>query len=76
MVAAVMRRQAALLRFFGCVADMIGTWSLTASERLRLWGERKRQRRALATMNDHMLKDMGLTRGDAEIEIGKRFWQD
>ena len=37
--------------------------------------ERARQRRALQRLSDQMLKDIGLTRRDAEIEIGKPFWR-
>jgi uncharacterized protein YjiS (DUF1127 family) len=37
--------------------------------------ERARQRRALATLPDHALKDIGLTRDDVEAEIGKPWWR-
>jgi uncharacterized protein YjiS (DUF1127 family) len=40
------------------------------------WQELARQRRALAAMNDHMLKDLGLTRADALREAGRPFWDD
>jgi uncharacterized protein YjiS (DUF1127 family) len=36
---------------------------------------RARQRRDLAALSDHNLRDIGLTRGDVEIEIGKPFWR-
>ncbi|HSA80924.1 MAG TPA: DUF1127 domain-containing protein [Geminicoccaceae bacterium] len=40
------------------------------------WQELARQRRALAAMSDHMLKDLGLTRADALREAGRPFWDD
>jgi uncharacterized protein YjiS (DUF1127 family) len=43
---------------------------------LMRWQELARQRRALAAMNDHMLKDLGLTRADALREAGRPFWDD
>ncbi|WP_245303524.1 DUF1127 domain-containing protein [Pseudorhodoplanes sinuspersici] len=35
--------------------------------------ERRRQRRSLANLNDHLLRDIGITRYDAEQEIKKLF---
>jgi uncharacterized protein YjiS (DUF1127 family) len=40
------------------------------------WQELARQRRSLAAMSDHMLKDLGLTRADALREAGRPFWDD
>jgi uncharacterized protein YjiS (DUF1127 family) len=40
-----------------------------------LWLERRRERRALAALSDHMRKDLGLSRSDAGRESGKRFWE-
>lgn len=37
--------------------------------------ETYRQRRALATLDDHMLKDIGLTRCDVEAEVSRPFWR-
>jgi uncharacterized protein YjiS (DUF1127 family) len=33
------------------------------------------QRRTLAMLNDHMLKDIGLSRVDVEREVSKPFWR-
>lgn len=41
---------------------------------LATWGERIKQRSALADMDDRMLKDIGLTRADAVAEADKPFW--
>ena len=42
---------------------------------LLLWLERYRGRRQLEALSDHMLKDMGVSRADAERETMKRFWR-
>ena len=39
------------------------------------WRERACQRRALASLPDHMLKDIGISRVDAWREAEKPFWQ-
>jgi uncharacterized protein YjiS (DUF1127 family) len=38
------------------------------------WFERSRQRRALATLDDRLLRDIGLTRAEAQREATKPFW--
>jgi uncharacterized protein YjiS (DUF1127 family) len=39
------------------------------------WIERARQRRALGGLDDHMLRDIGITRVEATREAGKPFWK-
>jgi uncharacterized protein YjiS (DUF1127 family) len=39
------------------------------------WRPRLRDRRALATMSDRSLRDIGLTRYDADWEAKKPFWR-
>jgi uncharacterized protein YjiS (DUF1127 family) len=39
------------------------------------WLERARERRHLSQFNDHMLKDIGLSRSEVETEIAKPFWR-
>lgn len=36
---------------------------------------RWRQRQALGRLDDHLLKDIGLTRSDVDTEISKPFWK-
>jgi uncharacterized protein YjiS (DUF1127 family) len=42
---------------------------------LMLWQERHRERRNLAMLSDHTLKDIGATRADIDFEIRKKFWR-
>jgi uncharacterized protein YjiS (DUF1127 family) len=42
---------------------------------LRLWRERARGRRQLRTFDDHLLRDIGITRLQAEAEADKPFWR-
>lgn len=42
---------------------------------VQLWLERHRQRQALLSLNDHMLKDIGVSRADAWQEAHKPFWR-
>lgn len=44
-------------------------------DRFRTWRERARQRRHLAGLTDHMLRDIGLVRGDVMAESSKPFWR-
>lgn len=44
--------------------------------RLEQWRERSRQRRALLNLDDRLLRDIGVSRADAEREGRKPFWQD
>ena len=51
---------------------------VTAPSRLvRLWAERRDQRRALGELatEQHLLDDLGLTRAQALHEAGKPFWR-
>lgn len=41
---------------------------------LETWLERRRQRRTLLELNDHLLKDIGVTRLEAQREGHKPFW--
>lgn len=47
-------------------------------EALRVWSawmERRRQRWALARLDDALLRDVGLTRHDVRLEVEKPFWR-
>lgn len=51
-------------------------WVVTRAIGLILtWQQRARERRHLASMDDHGLKDIGLTKVDVLREADKPFWQ-
>lgn len=43
---------------------------------LLYWHDISRERRALLELDDRMLRDIGITRADAEQEAGRPFWDD
>ena len=47
-----------------------GMWNLA-----RLWAERAAQRRALASLDDRTLQDIGVSRATAIGEAEKPFWR-
>jgi uncharacterized protein YjiS (DUF1127 family) len=54
----------------------VGMWAHVVT--VALWLdeclETRRQRRALLMMDNHMLKDVGLTRADVDSEASRSFW--
>ena len=48
---------------------------ISIGQRIATWIERGRQRYALATLDDRMLRDIGITRYDATRECEKPFWR-
>jgi len=42
---------------------------------LELWRRRTRERHALLSLDDHILRDVGLTRREVELEGRKPFWR-
>jgi uncharacterized protein YjiS (DUF1127 family) len=44
--------------------------------RVLRWHELARERRALLTLNERMLDDIGISRVEAEREASRPFWQD
>ncbi|MBZ9684255.1 DUF1127 domain-containing protein [Mesorhizobium sp. CO1-1-7] len=49
------------------------TW--VRSRLLARWYDRHAQRRDLSEIDDHLLRDLGLTREDVRRECAKSFWQ-
>ena len=49
---------------------------MAATTQLTAWIERYQQRRELLALSDHTLKDVGISRADADHEGSKHFWQD
>ncbi|MCH9807860.1 MAG: DUF1127 domain-containing protein [Alphaproteobacteria bacterium] len=48
--------------------------SLVTMRRFEKWMEVRRQRRQLLTLDRHALKDIGISRSDAEREAARPFW--
>lgn len=44
--------------------------------RLQRWRQLRRERLQLRELNEHSLRDIGLTRMDVERESRRRFWDD
>jgi uncharacterized protein YjiS (DUF1127 family) len=42
---------------------------------LREWRQRSRERAQLATLDERMLRDIGISRGDVLSELNKPFWR-
>ena len=50
-------------------------WGMQLVGVLDCWDQRQRTRRQLAKLNDSQLRDIGLSRGDAQLEAYKPFWR-
>jgi uncharacterized protein YjiS (DUF1127 family) len=46
-----------------------------AGRTLGAWRRRRFERQRLTELDDHLLRDIGLTRGEALREVAKPFWQ-
>ena len=55
--------------------SLVSTLALRGIDVVLLWQERARQRHMLATMDAHLLRDIGLDRSTALGEAGKPFWR-
>ncbi len=53
---------------------MLTIW-LRATHLLLLWVRRWRGRRELLTLDDRLLRDIGLTADDARVAADKPFWK-
>ena len=60
-----------LFRHHGRLAYLGGA----AVRAVLFWMERSRQRRALAELDDRLLRDIGLTREDARQECANPYWK-
>lgn len=50
-------------------------FAIDVAWRVAIWAERRRSRRALAELSDMQLRDIGLTRDQADREAEKPFWR-
>lgn len=54
----------------------LGGLFFEALQTLEIWYERSKQRRRLAQLDDHLLRDIGIDRLAAMEEMSKPFWQE
>ena len=54
----------------------VRSWTLIAARTFGDWQQRMRTRRALASLDDRLLKDVGLNRADVWRECSKPFWKE
>jgi uncharacterized protein YjiS (DUF1127 family) len=52
----------------------VAAFARKAMTALLLWDDHRRQRHALAELDDRLLRDIGLTRHRARIEARKPYW--
>jgi uncharacterized protein YjiS (DUF1127 family) len=62
---------AATWRSFSVGQALLALWDSIA-----LWQERARSRHVLSLMDEAALKDIGLSRSTADLEINKPFWRN
>ena len=65
----------ALLASLRAVVTFVAGSIWKAAEATQPWHERWRQRQALLRLDDHLLKDIGVSRAEAEEEAVKPFWK-
>ena len=61
--------------WFRAGARLAGREAVRLTDYLQGWRERVQQRRALMTLDDRLLKDIGLSRADVWHEYEKPFWR-
>ena len=54
---------------------VLAHWALTVAVQLIAWDHRHRSRKSLSQLEDHMLRDIGLTSSNAFEESDKPFWK-
>ena len=70
------RQRSTLLGVLGWLrVQWLGYAAFRATAVVSVWLDRARQRRHLAQLSEHMLRDIGLTRVDAWAEAQKPFWR-
>jgi len=67
----------------GSVTAKTVTWrsamfgaAISIAEKLRHLQKHARDRKALERLDDHLLKDVGMTRSDLDRELSRPFWTD
>jgi len=57
------------------IVHRIEAASVKVLDTLAIWESRSQERQDLSKLSDRMLKDIGLTRDQVAVEVGKYFWQ-
>jgi uncharacterized protein YjiS (DUF1127 family) len=57
------------------LCELAGVLVVRGAMKIIVWQERARERNRLASMDDFMLRDIGLSRSQVAEELSKRFWQ-
>ena len=65
-----------LFRPLGRAGTALADGCARINNRMQTWLDRARQRRALQELNDHVLKDIGISRCDVFRESSKFFWRE
>ncbi|MFZ1425263.1 MAG: DUF1127 domain-containing protein [Geminicoccaceae bacterium] len=63
------------IRLFTNQSSRPGSLAVRLTAVLETWAERRRQRLTLQGLSDYALKDIGLSRSEAEREARKPFWR-
>lgn len=63
------------IRLFRSQSSETGSLAVRLTAVLETWAERRRQRLTLQGLSDYALKDIGLSRSEAEREARKPFWR-
>jgi uncharacterized protein YjiS (DUF1127 family) len=53
----------------------LASWLRSARARVQLWQQRRQGRQQLLGLDDHLLRDIGISRLQAEAEADKPFWR-
>jgi uncharacterized protein YjiS (DUF1127 family) len=56
-------------------AALAAGWIHSALDRVARWVDTARSRQTLDDLDEHMLRDIGITRDEAQREARKFFWQ-
>ena len=75
MTAIQLQDHAGQLRRHGAI-DTLADATDRVVANVRAWRRRMRERHELAGLDDRMLQDIGLSRGEAEFLINKPFWRE
>jgi len=60
---------------FGGLFQRLLAVPAAVAQTLMVWQDRAQQRRHLASLDDRLLRDMGLSRADVEREARQPFWR-